>query len=59
MIKTICYGKEEEWATREEAIKFYIECADASDGAERERYTTILLGLLNGEDIVSDGDDEY
>ena len=54
MIKTICYGHEDVWGTREEAIKHFIVCAQASEGSERERYTNILLSLLDGQDVCAD-----
>lgn len=55
MITTICYGHEDKWENREKAINYFVECSNASEGAERERYTTILLQLLNGATICSDG----
>ena len=56
MIVTKCYGKEKQWATKEEAIKFFIECALCSEGSERDRYMTILKKLDNGLDYASDED---
>lgn len=59
MIKTICYGYVDEWGKRQDAIRHFMTCAECSEGAERERYTTILLQLLEGEDIATDGSKEH
>ena len=55
MITTICYGHEDKWESRDKAINYFVECSNASEGAERERYTNIILQLLNGATICSDG----
>ena len=57
MVKTICYGKEKVFETREEAVRFYSECACWSEGSEKERYMNIILDLLNGETVATDGVD--
>ena len=54
MVTTICYGEERVWEDRWEAIDFFAQGATACDGAEKERYTTILLKLLAGEERCSD-----
>lgn len=54
-VTTICYGQKRVWPDRWEAIDFFTEGATACDGAERDRYTTILLQLLAGETTCSDG----
>ena len=54
MVKITCYGKTETME-RNEAMKFYRECADWSEGCERERYVNILFGLMDGLKEVSDG----
>ena len=54
VIKTICYGRVKEWHTREEAEKFFMECLLHSEGAEHERYLTILLKLKQGLTTCSD-----
>lgn len=56
MIKTKCYGHIDEWEDRELAIKQFSEWACGSEGSERERYTTILLQLLNGATYATDGE---
>lgn len=52
-VKITCYGKTETME-RNEAIKFYRECADWSEGSERERYVNILFGLMDGLNEVTD-----
>ena len=53
LVKIICYGKEQ-IMERQEAIKFYLDCMYCSEGAERDRYVNIYLGLLDGEKVVRD-----
>ena len=52
-VKITCYGKTE-ITERSKAIKFYRDCADHSEGSERERYVNILFGLMDGLNEVSD-----
>ena len=54
-VTTICYGERDEWDDRWKAIDFYKEAAMGSEGSERERYDTILIKLLAGENECSDG----
>lgn len=53
-VTTICYGQAKEWENRWDAIEFFKEGALACDGAEKERYETILMKLLAGMDTCSD-----
>lgn len=53
-VKTICYGEEREWADRLTAINYFEECADMSEGAERDRYINIMLALMRGETVATD-----
>ena len=53
-IITICYGTKQEWTNRNEAIRFFMEGIAATDGSEQDRYTNILLQLLDGETICKD-----
>lgn len=55
-VKVVCYGKEEEWNTREEAISFYRMCASGSEGAERNKYLNVLCDLRNGNMVCTDGE---
>lgn len=43
-----CYGKEDTYATRQEAIDFYKDCIRHSEGAERDRYLRIVMRLEDG-----------
>ena len=52
-VTVICYGQSKEW-DRWEAIDFFKEGAAVCDGAEWDRYTTILLKLLAGETVCPD-----
>ena len=54
MVKITCYGKTETME-RSNAMKFYREAADWSEGSERERYVNILFGLMDGLSEVDDG----
>ena len=49
----ICYGDRRNW-DRWEAIDFYSRGVAECDGAEKERYTAILLKLLAGETVCAD-----
>ena len=57
MVKVICYGQEQIWESRDEAILFYLDGVRCCEGAERERYMNIYLNLIDGQDICTD--DEY
>ena len=54
LVTTICYGQKQEWDDRWEAVDFFKEGVMACDGAEKERYTNILMKLLAGETECSD-----
>ena len=53
-IKTICYGKEETWDCKEDAVAFFLQAVAGSEGAECERYKRILADLAMGMDICTD-----
>lgn len=55
MIKTICYGTERHWRERGDAVRWFLECMGASDGAEKARYADILEQLLCGAELATDG----
>lgn len=55
-IKITCYGQTEEWTDRNKAIAFYREGMSCSEGSERDRYTQIFLGLIDGKTVISDED---
>lgn len=52
-VRITCYGKTDVME-RKDAMKFYRECANESEGSERERYVNILFGLMDGLTEVSD-----
>lgn len=53
-VKTICYGKEQMWDKKEDAIAFFIECLLNSEGSERDRYCNILSALKAGLSVCKD-----
>lgn len=55
-VKTICYGEEKVWDSREEAMDFFFQGMMASEGSERQRYTNIYLKLQLGMEVCSDED---
>lgn len=54
-VKVVCYNEERVYNTREEAIKFFLECCACSEGSEQSRYSNILTGLmLTNDEVVRD-----
>lgn len=53
-VKTICYGRERIWDSREEAKRFFAQGAMSCDGAEVIVYLKILTRLHMGLDVCSD-----
>ena len=47
-VTTKCYGKEDTYPTRQEAIDFYKDCIRHSEGAEQQRYLRIVMQLEDG-----------
>lgn len=54
-ITTICYGRIDKWDSRVDAVKYFYECASCSDGAEKERYMNIMMDLMAGASLATDG----
>lgn len=54
-ITTICYGHIDKWKDRAEAVKYFYECALCSEGAEKERYVNIMMDLMAGANLATDG----
>lgn len=54
-ITTVCYGRINKWEDRTEAVKYFYECALCSEGAEKERYVNIMMGLMAGANLATDG----
>lgn len=48
-VTTICYGKRDTWNSAKDAINYFNDAANNSDGCERERYLTIVSKLVDGE----------
>lgn len=53
-VVTICYHKRQVWEKRQDAIDFFLEGMNHSEGSERERYTKVYLELLNGNIVCID-----
>ena len=53
-VKTLCYGKEEVWDSRDEAMAFFLEGMISSEGSECERYTKIYTELSMGKSVCTD-----
>jgi hypothetical protein len=53
-VKTICYGEEQVWDKREDAVAFFLQAMAASEGSEQQRYVSIYTKLFEGLDVCSD-----
>ena len=53
-VYTNCYGSLSVYKNKNDALKFYNECFLLSEGAERERYASILFAINNNESIAYD-----
>lgn len=53
-VKTVCYGKTDEWCSREEAEQFFLRAMASSEGSERNRYTNIYTQLKMGKEVCTD-----
>lgn len=56
-VRTVCYGRTEEWDSREEAEAFFLRAMAGSEGSEQERYTKIYTELKMGLELCTDGED--
>lgn len=56
-VTTVCKGKKQEWANREEAMQFFLEAMMNSDGTDHDRYSGIYIQLQNGLDLCTDEED--
>ena len=56
-VKTICYGREEVWDSREDALEFYMKAMAGSEGSEQERYAKIVAELAMGKAVCTDGEE--
>lgn len=53
IVTIYCYNQKEV-TTRQKAIKFYKKAVQCCEGSERDRYTNILMDLLDGMKICKD-----
>ena len=56
-VRTVCYGRTEEWSSRREAEQFFLRAMAASEGSEQSRYAKIYTELKMGMEICTDGED--
>ena len=54
-----CYGELKNYNTKEEAMKFFLECMAWSEGSERDRYSQIFTQLARGLEYCSDEINNY
>ena len=53
-VTTICYGDKKQWDTRKEAMSFFLQAIESSEGSEQQRYLRIYTQLSQGYDECSD-----
>lgn len=56
-VKTICYGEENFWDTRKEALEFFKEGILMSEGSEQQRYIHVCMDLMEGKTVCTDGEE--
>lgn len=56
VVKTVCYGKTDEWYSREEAEQFFLRAMASSEGSEQNRYVNIYTQLKMGKEVCTDED---
>lgn len=56
-IRTVCYGKTDEWYSREEAEDFFLRAMTMSGGSKQDRYTKIYTELKMGKAFCTDGEE--
>ena len=54
MIEIVCYNRIEKWHTRKNALRFFRDCARNCEGAERDRYISIVWDLEDKKTICHD-----
>ena len=57
LVKTICYGKIQEWYSREKAEEVFFQAILGSEGSEQSRYMKIYNELKMGLAVCTDGED--
>ncbi len=53
-VTVVCYGITKQFRNQKQAEDFFWDCADESEGAERERYMSIISQLRKGKTYCSD-----
>lgn len=56
-VRTVCYGKTDEWYRREDAEQFFLRAMTMSEGSEQARYTKIYAELKMGKEFCTDGEE--
>ena len=54
VVKTVCYGRMEEWYSRAEAEQFFFHAMMNSEGSEQSRYMKIYTELRLGNTLCTD-----
>lgn len=57
-VTTVCYGNVQEWDSRSEAKRYFLEALLNSDGSERERYSNVYVKLQLGYSYCTDSVDD-
>lgn len=57
-ITTVCYGKAEKWDDRQKAKRHFLEAMMNSEGSERERYSNVYFGIIQGLDFCTDSEQD-
>lgn len=55
---TVCYGKVEKRDDRQEAKNHFLEAMMNSEGSERERYSNVYIGIIQGPDCCTDSEQD-
>lgn len=54
VVKTVCYGRPQEWYSRAEAEQFFLHAMMNSEGSEQSRYVKIYTELRLGNTLCTD-----
>ena len=54
VVKTVCYGRTQEWYSRAEAEQFFFHAMMNSEGSEQNRYMKIYTELRLGNTLCTD-----
>ena len=54
VVKTVCYGRTQEWYSRAEAEQFFFHAMMNSEGSEQSRYMKIYTELRLGNTLCTD-----